>query len=312
MSSRAWTAFAAMSILWGIPYLFIKIAVDHGVTPGFLAWARVLLAAVVLLALAWRAGRLRDLRGRWPWIALYALLEISIPFPLIAAGETRVSSSTTAIVIAMVPLIATPLALRFAPHEVITKRRVIGMLIGFAGVVALVGIDVAGNGRELLGVGAIMLAACGYATGPLIVSRRLNGVDPRATMGASLGVASILLAPIAALDWPSATPSAGGIASVVVLGLVCTALAFIFFSILITSAGPSRAVIITYVNPIVALALGVTLLGEDPGAGAIAGLLLILAGSWLATDGRLPPRIERALGNHRDYPSRRATSTAKR
>lgn len=300
MSSRAWAAFAAMSILWGIPYLFIKVAVDDGVPPAFVAWARVVMAAAVLLPLAWRAGTLEALRGRGRWLALYAVVEISIPFPLIAFGETHVSSSTTAIAIATVPLIAALLALRFAPGERLTGRRLCGMLLGFAGVAALVGIDVSGSAEELLGIAAIVGAAAGYACGPLIISRGLNDLDGRATMGVSLALAAIVLTPLAALDPPREVPPAGALASIVVLGLFCTAAAFVAFAVLVRTAGPSRAVIITYVNPVVALALGVALLGEQPGAGALLGLLLILIGSWLSTDGRLPGAVERRLS--RDAP----------
>ncbi|MDO8210887.1 DMT family transporter [Conexibacter sp. CPCC 206217] len=295
MSSRAWAAFATMSILWGIPYLFIKVAVDDGVPPAFVAWVRVLMAACVLLPLAWHARTLGALRGRGRWLLAYAVIEISIPFPLIAFGETHVSSSTTAIAIATVPLIASLLALRFAPGERLTGRRLIGMLLGFAGVAALVGIDVAGSADELLGIGAIVIAAAGYACGPLIVSRGLNGLDGRATMGVSLLLATVVLTPVAALDPPTEVPPVGAIAAIVVLGLVCTAAAFVAFAELIRLAGPSRSVIITYVNPVVALALGVALLGEQPGAGALLGLILILIGSWLSTDGRLPRVVERRL-----------------
>src|SRR5436853_2226498 len=144
MSRRAWLAFAAISLIWGIPYLLIRIAVRHGVTPPVLAWARVALAAVLLLSLAWRAGTLRSLRGKWRWLLAYAVAEVSIPFPMIAAGEEHVSSSLAAIVIASVPLIGALLALRFDPSERPTPVRAVGLLIGFGGVVALVGIDVAG------------------------------------------------------------------------------------------------------------------------------------------------------------------------
>jgi drug/metabolite transporter (DMT)-like permease len=293
MSRRAWLAFAATSLIWGIPYLFIRIAVRGGVTPFVLAWGRVTLAAVVLLALAWRAGTLSTLRGRWRWMAAYAVAEVTIPFPLIAAGEEHVASSLAAIIIAAVPLIGALLALRFDHSERPTPLRALGLVIGFGGVIALVGIDVAGRAGELLGTGAILLAAVGYSIGPMIIKHRLAGLDPRAMIGASLAVASVLLAPAAALDLPRAVPSAGAILSVVVLGFVCTALAFVIFTVLIHEAGTSRATVITYVNPVVAVALGVALLGEQPGAGAVAGLLLILAGSWLSTGGRLPPTLER-------------------
>lgn len=295
MSPRAWAAFATMSILWGIPYLFIKVAVDDGVPPAFVAWARVVLAAAVLLPLAWHARVLGSVRGRGRWLLAYALIEISLPFPLIAFGETHVSSSTTAIAIATVPLLASLLALRFAPGERLSGRRLGGMLIGFAGVAALVGIDVSGSSSELLGIGAIVVAAAGYACGPLIMTRGLGGIDGRAMMGVSLAMAAVVLTPLAAVDAPTAVPPAGALAAIVVLGLLCTAAAFVAFAELVRAAGPTRATIVTYVNPVIALALGVALLGEQPGAGAVLGLLLILAGSWLSTDGRLPRRLEQRL-----------------
>jgi drug/metabolite transporter (DMT)-like permease len=285
-----------MAVIWGIPYLFIKIAVRGGMPPYVLAWTRVTLAAVVLLALAARAGTLGTLRGRWRWLLAYAVVEVSIPFPLIAIGEQHDSSSLTAITIASVPLIAAVLAWRFDPDERPTRLRAAGLALGFAGVIALVGIDVAGNTGELLGTAAILIAAVGYAFGPMIIKHGLSGLDPRATMGAGLGIASVVLAPGALLQFPHRVPTAGAMLSVVVLGLVCTATAFVVFSVLVHEAGSSRATVITYVNPVVAVALGVALLGEQPGAGAVAGLLLILAGSWLSTGGGLPPGIVRRRG----------------
>jgi drug/metabolite transporter (DMT)-like permease len=287
MTRRGWAAFAAMSVVWGMPYLFIKLAVDDGVSPIFVSWGRVVIGAAVLLALAWRAGVMRGLR--WRWMAVLALVEMVFPFPLIAAGEQRVSSSLAAIVIACVPLIVAVIALRFDPAERASGRRLLGLVVGLAGVVALVGIDVAGHGRELVGVGFLIIAAVGYAIGPMVIKSQLGGLDPRASMGGSLALAAVVLTPFA-LASPGKAPSTEAIVAIVVLGLVCTALAFVLFSVLIAEAGPGRATVITYVNPVVALALGVVALGERPGAGAILGLALILAGSWLSTDGRLPRR----------------------
>jgi drug/metabolite transporter (DMT)-like permease len=311
MSRRAWLAFAAMSAIWGVPYLFIKIAVRGGVTPPVLAWGRVTLAAIVLLALAGRAGTLSAVRGRWRWLVLYAVAEVSIPFPMIAAGEERVASSLTAIIIASVPLIGALLALRFDATERPTPLRAAGLVIGFSGVIALMGIDVAGRGGELLGAGAILLAAIGYAIGPMVIKHRMGGLDPRAMMGVSLAIASLVLTPFALADVPHRVPTVGALLSVAVLGLLCTAVAFVIFAILIREAGTSRATVITYINPVVAVALGVALLDEQPGAGAVAGLLLILAGSWLSTGGRLPPPLRqwdvRAVRSRRRAP--RATVT---
>ncbi len=302
MTRRAWAAFAASSLIWGVPYLFIKIAVDHGMTPPVLAWGRVTLGALVLLALAWRAGTLRTVFGRWRWLLAFAVAEIAIPFPMLAIGEERVPSSLAAIMVASVPLIGALLAMRFDHSERPTQIRALGLAIGFGGVIALVGIDAAGHKGELFGVGAILITATGYAIGPMLIKHRLSGLDPRATMGASLALASLILLPWAALDLPAHTPSAGAIGSVVVLGLLCTATGFVIYAILIGEAGTSRATVITYVNPVVAVSLGVLLLGEQPGAGAIVGLLLILAGGWLATDGRLPPGLARLVARH--YPKK--------
>ncbi|HVX34188.1 MAG TPA: DMT family transporter [Solirubrobacterales bacterium] len=289
MSRRAWGAFAAVSVLWGLPYLFIKIADDDGMPPLDLAWARIALGAAVLIAVAWRAGTLASLRGRLPWLLALAVAEIAVPFPLIAAGETRVASSTAAIVIATTPLLIALLSLRFEPSERVGGARLLGLLVGLAGVAFLVGVDVSGDGGELLGVGAVLIAACGYATGPLILKRELADVDPTAMMGACLTIAAVLLLIPAAISLPRSAPTAGAFAAVLVLGLFCTALALVLMAILIGDAGPSRASVITYVNPVIALALGVVFLGEEPGAGALLGLVLILAGSWLATAGPRPP-----------------------
>jgi drug/metabolite transporter (DMT)-like permease len=288
VSARGWILFAAVSVIWGMPYLFIKIGVEE-LTPGFVAWSRVALAAVVLLPLALRTGALRGLPLRW--LVAFAAVEIAIPFPLIGFGEQRISSSLAAILIAALPLVVAFMALRFDHAERPTRVRLLGMLVGLGGVVALVGIDIGGRGPELLGAAAVLAATLGYAAGPLIVKRHLAGADPLGPVTAAMAIASIMLLPFGIGDFPTEMPATDTLASIVVLGLICSALAFLVFFRLIAEVGPSRATVITYVNPIVALALGVAVLGESVTAGAIAGLLLILAGSWLATDGRLPPGL---------------------
>ena len=265
MSARAWFAFGAVSVLWGIPYFFIKVAVDDGVPPAFLAWVRVTLAAAILLALSWRLGLLGSLRGRGRVLAIYAVVEIVIPFPLIAAGEQHVSSSLAAILIATVPLIVAVLALRFDHAERATGSRLVGLFVGFAGVVALVGIDIAGESDELLGAGAILLAAVGYAIGPMVLKRRLADLDPRALMGGALAIAALALTPAALAAPPDEAIPAEAVISLIVLGVLCTAAAFVFFGALIAEVGPSRASVITYVAPAVAVVLGVAVLDERPG-----------------------------------------------
>jgi drug/metabolite transporter (DMT)-like permease len=198
-----------------------------------------------------------------------------------------VSSSLTAILIATVPMNVALLALRFDPSERVTGVRLAGLVLGFAGVVALVGIDLEG---ELVGALAILLAAVGYAAGPMLLNRRFRDLDPRATMAVSLLLAGLYLTPLALLGPPDRTPSGDALASLAVLGVLCTAAAFVFFGMLVAEVGPGRAAIITYVAPVVAVLLGVAVLDERLGPGAIVGLVLILAGSWLSTDGRLPRR----------------------
>jgi drug/metabolite transporter (DMT)-like permease len=289
MSPRAWIAFAAVSTLWGIPYLFIKVAVDDGVPPAFLAWVRVVLGAAVLLALARAAGVLGPLRGRWRWLTVFAITEIVFPFPLIAAGEQHVSSSLAAIIVAAAPLFVALLALRFDASERVHGSRLAGLLLGLVGVAALVGIDATGSREELLGASAVLFSAFCYAIGPMVLKRHLADLDPRASMGAALAIAALVLTPAALIAPPAAMPSGEALASLVVLGVFCTAAAFAFYGALVAETGAGRALVITYIAPVVAVALGVAVLGERPGAGAAAGLLLILAGSWLATGGRIPP-----------------------
>jgi len=267
---------------------------------------------LLLGAISWRLGLLASLRGRWRVLAAYAAVEIVIPFPLIAAGEQRVSSSLAAILIASVPLIVALLALRFDHNERATGARLVGLLIGFAGVIALVGLDVAGNSGELVGAAAILLAALGYAIGPMLLKRRLADVDPRALMAGALAVAAVVLPPPALANPPGGEITAEAIWSLIALGVLCTAAAFVLFAALVIEVGPGRALVITYVAPVVAVALGVAALGERPGAGAIAGLLLIIAGSWLSTDGRLPPGLAAPWRRRRERREARYASTAVR
>jgi drug/metabolite transporter (DMT)-like permease len=297
VSARGWILFASVSVVWGVPYLFIKIAVDDGLSPGFVAWSRVALAALVLLPVAWKLGALRGLPLLW--LVGFSVAEIAIPFPLIAFGEQRISSSLAAILIAALPLVVAFLSLRFAEAEKPTPARLAGMLVGLAGVVVLMGVDVGGSGSELIGAGAVLLATLGYAVGPLIVKRKFSDADPLGPVTAAMAISSIMLLPFGIRDFPTDGITGEALASVIVLGLVCSAAAFLLFFRLIAEVGPSRATVITYVNPIVALALGVAVLGEEVTAGAIAGLLLILAGSWLSTDGRLPPGLAAVVGRGR-------------
>lgn len=281
MSTRAWALFAAVSVLWGIPYLLIKVALDGGLSPAFLAWVRVLLGAAVLAPYAWRARGL--LRGRGRRLAAFSLVEIVLPALLIGYAEQLVSSSLAAIVISAAPLFVAVLALRYDVSERVGGTRLVGLVLGLAGVTAIVGIDAGGSAADLLGAAALLAAALCYAAGPMLLKRHLTDLDPRASIGSSLAVAVVLLTPAGIADAPAALPSSSALLAVLGLGTLCSAAALVLYGALIAEAGAARAVVITYVNPLVAVALGAALLGERIGPGAVAGLVLVLAGSWLAT-----------------------------
>jgi drug/metabolite transporter (DMT)-like permease len=298
MSARAWWLFAAVSVLWGIPYLFIKLAVED-LSPVWVAFGRIVVAFAVLLPYAWHKGALRGLGRHWKPLLIYSVIEICLPWPLIGFGEQRVSSGLAAILIAAVPLIVALMAMRIDHEERAEGARLVGLIVGFTGVIVLLGLDVAGRPGELLGALAILLAAVGYAAGPMMIKHRFREIDPLGPVTASMGISALVLAPAAALSAPSAVPSGEALLSVVVLGLFCSALGFLLFFALIHAVGPGRATVITFVNPVVAVALGIALLGEGLGPSAVAGLLLILAGSWLSTGGRMPPGVMTRVGARR-------------
>ena len=306
MSARAWMLFATVGVIWGVPYLFIKIAVDE-LSPSVVAWSRLAIAAAVLLPIAWRLGALRGLRERCRILTAFAAVEMAVPWQLLGFGEVHVSSSLAAIIVAAVPLFVALLALRFDHAERPTPTRLVGMLIGLAGVTALVGIDIGGDSKELLGAFAIIVVAFLYAVGPMIVKRRLSDVDPLGPVAASVGIATVIVTPFALADLPDSVPSADTLASLAVLGFLCSAFAFLLFFRLIAEVGPGRATVITYVNPVVALALGVAVLDESVTTGVVVGLLLILAGSWLSTDGRVPPGLAGLAGRVRGRPRARGS-----
>jgi drug/metabolite transporter (DMT)-like permease len=289
MTPRAWLLFAASSVIWGVPYLFIKIAVDAGVHPAFVAWARVALGAALLVPIAIHRGAMRGLRTRMGAIVAYAATEIAVPFVLIAVGEQYLASSLAAILVATMPLLLALVAVRLSPKDRPTGLRVLGLVIGLTGVVALLGIDVAGRPHELFGAVLVLLATLCYATAPLIVSRHLADLDPLGPVAASLVVSTIALLPGAIAGWPAALPTPAALGSIAVLGVVCTVLGLIVFFQLIAAAGASRASVITYVNPVVAVVVGVLALHEHVGLMSLAGLLLILGGSWLAAGSHPPP-----------------------
>jgi drug/metabolite transporter (DMT)-like permease len=284
MSRRAWAAFAAVAILWGVPYLFIRIAVGE-VSPVFIAWVRLVIAAGVLLPFAASRGSLRAAFARWRWVLLLGAYYMAVAWTLIPLAERTLPSSLTAIIIACVPM---TVALINFSRERPSPPRIAGLVIGFAGVAGLVGLDIGVQPSQLFAVGSLLVVVVCYASGPVMTSRKLSGIDPAAISALAAAFAAALLTPIVAFQLPSRVPSLEVLASLAVLGFLCSALALAVWFFLIQQAGPGRATIVIYINPLVAVLAGVVVLSEHINIVSVAGMVLILTGSWLATTGRVP------------------------
>ena len=278
MSNRGWALFLALGLVWGMPYLLIRIAVAD-FDPLFVAFSRTLIGTLLLLPVAWYRGQLVPALRAWQWLLIYTVIEISVPWLLLGHAERRLNSSTAGLLVAVVPLMAAVITSRLG-HEHLEPRRLLGLSIGFAGVAALVGLDV--HMSDFVAVIAVLVTALCYAIGPIIIARKLADVPPLGVITASLLLATLLYAPFAPWLWPPqiTAPAAW---SVVGLGVICTALAFILFFALIAEVGPARATVITYVNPAVAILLGALVLAEPLTLGMAIGFPLVIAGSILGT-----------------------------
>jgi len=281
---RGWTAFAALGIIWGLPYFFIKVA-GQELSPVILAFSRVSLATLILLPIAWHRGALRSLGKHKAAICAFGLVEFAIPFSLISLGERWISSSVTGILIAMVPMSIALIQRFFGIRESLGAWRIAGLAIGFFGVAALLGTGSISGSSGWAGVGCMLLATLCYAVGPLIIQRHLHGLDSIGPLALSLLIASIVLFVPAVTELPAELPSAAALVSIAILGLLCTAVAMLLMFYLVRHAGASRASVITYINPVVATLLGVLVLHEHLGIGGFIAFGLILLGSWLATRG---------------------------
>jgi drug/metabolite transporter (DMT)-like permease len=284
MSRRGLLLFLAMCVIWGIPYLFIKIAVRE-LDPTVLVLGRTSLAAVALLPLAAIRNELRPLIRRWRWLLVFTAVEIAAPWWLLAKAEQRLSSSLTALLIAAVPLVAVAVARTTGKRERFGWPTVTGLALGIVGVGVLVGFDTSGaTPAAVAEVGAV--AAC-YGVGPAILDRYLSDLPALGVISTSLALCAVVYVPLAVPQLPSAVPGAEVLTSVAVLAAVCTAAAFLVFFALIAEIGPVRGMVITYVNPAVAAFVGVALLNERVTAGMVIGFALVIAGCVLAT-GRAP------------------------
>jgi drug/metabolite transporter (DMT)-like permease len=279
VSRRGWVLFILMSVIWGIPYMLIKVAVVGGISAPMLVFARTAIGAVLLLPLVLRGGQLRLVLRYWRPALAFAFLEILAPWLLLSDGEVRLSSSTTGLLIAAAPILGVAMA-RLTGTERLGWVRWAGLGLGLVGVVALVGPGVTGG--DVKAIAEVVLTAVCYALAPLVADRYLQDVPTMPLTAACLGFSALVYTPAAIWTWPSAMPSGGVLVAIAVLGVVCTGLAFVVYLELIKEAGPSRSLLFIYVNPAVAVAAGVLLLNEPLTALIVFSFVLILAGCALA------------------------------
>ena len=290
MTRRGWLLFATLSVCWGIPYLFIRIAVTD-IDPLIVAFGRTFLGAMLLLPMALKVGALKPLLPYWKPLLAYTAVEIVGPWLLLGHAETRLNSSTTGLVIAVVPIVAAVI-LTAMGHDRLDARRIAGLVLGLIGVTFLVGLDVRVD--DLLAIGQLLLVVIGYAIGPIIISRKLAHLPPIGVVTASLIISTAAYAPFTVFVWPERW-TAPAVGSIAVLAVVCTAVAFLVMFALIAEAGPARMTLITYVNPGIAVLLGALVLSEPLTLGLAIGFPLVILGSVLGT-WRSSPKPAEAIG----------------
>lgn len=278
-----------LAAIWGASYLFIEIGLRDMSAP-LIAWLRIAFGAAVLVPLALRSDALRGFAGLWTPIVIVSIAQVAAPFVLIALGQEEITSSLAGILVGSAPIWTALLAFFFVAEERSQGIQLVGIAVGVVGLVLLLGVDLGGSGKELLGGLAIVLAALGYAIGGLLAKQRLSSIKPIGVAAIVLAVSTVVSLPAALLTLPDSAPGIGPLAAIAALGVLGTGIAFAIFYELIAGIGPARTFLVTYLAPVFAVAYGVLLLDEPFGPAAIAGLLLIVCGSWLAAGGALPKR----------------------
>jgi drug/metabolite transporter (DMT)-like permease len=280
MTRRGLLLFAAMCVIWGIPYLLIRVAVSE-ISPVMLVFARTSIGALILMPIVIARGGLRGIGVRWIPLLAFAAAEVGLPWVFLFSAEQHISSSLAGLLVSSVPLIGVAIAPLFGNRERMGPLAIGGLALGVVGVAAIVGLDFHASGATPLVQMAVV--AVGYALGPAILGRYLKGVPSVSVIGISLAACALVYAPLAAFQWPTALPGPWVLVSVGVLAVVCTAVAFLLFFELIAEIGPVRSTVITYINPAVAALLGIAILRERFTLGMGIGFVLVLAGSVLAT-----------------------------
>ncbi len=285
MSKRGWLFIGVLGLIWGTPYLFIRVAVLE-LSPPVVVFSRLLLGALVLLPLALRQGQGGVLRTHWKGILTFALIEMVIPFGALGFAEQKLSSSLTGLLVAAVPIVNAVITYQIGLDRNWNTKRISGLLIGLFGVALLVGFEI--RAENWWSVAIVAFAVIGYALGPVIISQMLSDVPSSGTIAWSQFFAMLFYLPIVTYQVSNGSwkvvdqVSTSAIFSVVSLGLLCTAIAFLVLFKAIDEVGPSRITLITYINPAVAVVLGILILAEPLTAGMILAFPIILIGSILA------------------------------
>ena len=280
MSRRGLLLFAAMCVIWGIPYLLIRVAVAE-ISPAVLVFIRTGVATLILLPFVVNRGGLRPIGRRWPYLLAFAGVEVAAPWFLLSSAEQQITSALAGLLVAAVPLAGVIIAAGFGNREYFGVGTMAGLLLGLVGVALIVGFDL--RASSPLALAEMAGVVVGYALGPAILARYLTGIPSVTVTGIALAICFVAYAPFAIAQWPHAAPSLAAMGSVSVLAVVCTAVAFLLFFALIAEIGPVRSTVITYVNPAVAAVLGVSVLHESFTVGMGAGFALVLIGSILST-----------------------------
>lgn len=301
MNRRTWLMMGGTAAVWGASYMFIKVTLDD-FSEGAIVCIRTALGAAVLLALAGRWNALAPLRGRWGWLLVLSVVQVVAPFLLITLGETKVDSQLAGILVSSAPIFTTLLAIGFDQSERARGWGLVGIVVGMLGVVLLFGLDLSSSSDQVLGGLMVLLASLGYAVGAMLIKHRMPGVPPVGIAGGNMALSALITLPLALATLPDHGPSFKAWGSLVLLGIFGTGLAFLWFYTLIRDVGPTRASITAYLAPGFSVFYGVLLLDEDFSVAAIGGLALILAGSWLAVQGRPPAWARRTGPSHSSAP----------
>jgi drug/metabolite transporter (DMT)-like permease len=283
MTRRGWFLLAAMGVLWGVPYLLIKVAVKQ-MSPPVVVFGRTSVAAVVLIVLAARTDAIRPALRRWKMVLAFAAIEIGGPWLLLTNAEKRLPSGLAGLLVSCMPLVGAVGAYVLGDHTALRPLRLVGIAVGLAGVALLVGSDLSGRGGIPWGSVFQMILVCVcYAAGPLLAARRLSDVPPLGVIAVSLASVAIVYAPFAWFNRPSAVPPARALWAVLALSIACTGIAFFVFFALIAEIGPTRAMSFAFMNPAVAVILGAVFLHEAITLATVGGFILVLTGCWFAT-----------------------------